>query len=340
MSGTVLITGGSGFVGRAVLERLVARGRTVRALTRSDASATVLAAAGAEAVRGDLGDQPSLERAMEGCEVVYHVAGLNGFCLPDPHVLTVANVEGTRALVRAAGAAGVRRVVYTSSAATIGEPRGTVATESSPHRGGFLSAYERSKHDAERVAFATADALGVELVSVNPASVQGPGRTRGTAKILIDALNGRLKLVVDSRMSIVDVGDCAEGHLLAEERGTPGQRYLLSGVTLTVGEAIALLGRISGHEEHPRRLPPPVAVAMATGAEFLARARGRRPPICREMIRTILHGHAYDGSRATRELGLVYTPIDEALRRTVEWYVAEGLVTRPLPGVPVAVAPA
>ena len=333
MSGTVLITGGSGFVGRAVLERLVARGREVRALTRSEESAAALAAAGADPVRGDLADPGSLERAMEGCAVVYHVAGLNGFCLPDPSALWTANVEGTRAVVRAAGAAGVRRVVYTSSAATIGEARGTVATEASPHRGGFLSHYERSKFDAERVALSTAAEAGVELVCVNPASVQGPGRTRGTAKILIDALNGRLRLVVDSRMSLVDVADCAEGHVLAEERGRPGERYLLSGWTLTVSEAIALLGRISGHEEHPRRLPPPVAMAMATGVELVARARRRRPPVCREMVRTMLHGHAYDGSRATRELGLAYTPVEEALRRTVAWYVESGLVTRPLSGV-------
>ena len=330
MSGTVLITGGSGFVGRAVLERLVARGREVRALTRSEESAAVLAAAGAQPVRGDLGDPASLERAMEGCAVVYHVAGLNGFCLPDPAALWRANVEGTRAVVRAAGRAGVRRVVHTSSAATIGEAHGTVATESSPHRGSFLSHYERSKFDAERVALSTAAGAGVELVSVNPASVQGPGRTRGTAKILIDALNGRLKLVVNSRMSLVDVADCAEGHVLAEERGRTGERYLLSGWTLTVSEAIALLGRISGREEHPRRLPPPVAMAMATAVELVAKARRRRPPVCREMVRTILHGHAYDGSRATRELGLVYTPVEEALRRTVAWYVESGLVTRPI----------
>lgn len=333
MSGAVLITGGSGFVGRTILDRLVARGRTVRALARSDASAAELAAAGAEPVRGDLADPASLEGAMAGCAVVYHVAGLNGFCLPDPSALTVVNVAGTRAVVRAAGAAGVRRIVHTSSAATIGEAHGAVATESSPHRGTFLSHYERSKFEAERAAFATAAEVGVDLVSVNPASVQGPGRTRGTARILIDALNGRLRLIVDSRMSIVDVGDCAEGHLLAEERGVAGERYLLSGITLTVAEAVSLLGRISGRDEHPRRLPPPAAMAMATGAELLGRARGRRPSVCREMVRTILHGHAYDGSRATRELGLAYTPIEESLRRTVEWYVAEGLVTRTLPGL-------
>ena len=140
-------------------------------------------------------------------------------------------------------------------------------------------------------------------------------------------------MVVDSRLSIVDIDDCARGHLLAEARGVPGERYLLSGATLTVSEAVALLGRIAGREEHPRRLPPPVAMAMAGAVEGVARLRGRRPPVCREMVRTILHGHRYDGSRATRELGLVYTPIEESLRRAAAWYVAEGLVTRELPGL-------
>ena len=333
MSAPVIITGGSGFVGGAVLDRLVAAGRPVRALARSDESAAALAAAGAEPVRGDILDPASLERAMAGAEVVYHAAGVNGFCFPDPAVLYRGNVDGTLNVVRAAAAAGVRRVVYTSSAATIGEEPGTLASEASPHRGHFLSHYERSKQRAEGVARSESARLGLELVSVNPASVQGPGRTRGTARILIDALNGRLRLVVNSRLSVVDVADCAAGHLLAEERGAPGERYLLSGATLTVREAVELLGRIAGTRERPQRLPPPVAMAMAAAAEGVARVRGRRPSVCREMVRTILHGHRYDGSRAARELGLAYTPIEESLRRTAEWYVEQGLVTRPLPGL-------
>jgi dihydroflavonol-4-reductase len=333
VSAPVLVTGGNGFVGRAVLDRLVAAGRPVRALARSEASAAALAAAGAEPARGDILDPASLGAAMEGAEVVYHVAGVNGFCFPDPAVLYRGNVDGTRNVVRAAAAAGARRIVYTSSAATIGEEAGTHAAERSPHRGRFLSHYERSKHEAERVALAEAARVGVDLVAVNPASVQGPGRVRGTAKILIDALNGRLRVIVDSRLSVVDVADCAEGHLLAEARGEPGERYLLSGATLTVREAVALLGEIAGGDARPRRVPGPVAMAMAAAVEGAARARGRRPPVCREMVRTILHGHRYDGSRAARELGLVYTPIEESLRRAAEWYVAQGLVTRPLPGL-------
>jgi len=332
-TGPVLITGGAGFVGRAILDRLVAAGRPVRALARSEASAGVLAEAGAEVARGDILDPASLERAMRGAEVVYHVAGLNGFCLPDPAELERMNVTGTRNAVRAAAAAGVRRLVLTSSAATIGEAHGAVATEDSPHRGSFLSHYERSKFAAEREALAEAARLGLELVCVNPASVQGPGRTRGTAKILIDALNGRLRMVVDSRMSLVEIGDCADGHLLAEAHGAPGERYLLCGAVLGVGEAIDLISGIAGLREDPRRLPPPVAMTLATAVELVARLRRRRPPVCREMVRTLLHGHAYDGSRATRDLGLVYTPVEEWMTTTVRWYVAEGLVTRPLPGL-------
>ena len=157
--------------------------------------------------------------------------------------------------------------------------------------------------------------------------MQGPGRTHGTAKLLIDYLNGKLRLLVDSRLSVVDVADCTRGHLLAEARGEPGERYLLSGATLTVREAVELLGRIAGVDERPRALPPRLALAGATAVEAVARVRGRKPPLCREMVRTLLHGHAYDGSRATRELGLVYTPIEESLRRTFDWYVEAGFVT-------------
>lgn len=330
----VFLTGGTGFVGEAILARLIADGRAVRALTRSDAGAERLAAAGAQPVHGDILDPPGLTAAMEGCDVVYHVAGLNGFCLPDPSELVRMNVTGTVNVVRAAGAAGVRRVVYTSSAATIGEADGTIGREDSPHRGSFLSHYEHSKWHAEREALATAADAGVELVSVNPASVQGPGRTRGTAKLLLGYLNGTLKTVIDSRMSIVDVADCAEAHLRAETAGVAGERYLISGATLTVREAIAVMAEIAGIEGVPRILPAPVAMATATVIGAIGRVRRRRMPFCREMMRTLLHGHAYDGTRATRELGLSYAPIEDTLRRTLVWYRKNGFITRPLPGSP------
>jgi dihydroflavonol-4-reductase len=271
-----------------------------------------------------------MRSAARGIAVVYHAAGINAFCLPDPGPMYRVNVEGTRTVVAAAGEAGVRRVVYTSSAATIGEPRDTVAREDTPHRGTFLSHYERSKWQAERAAFAAARAAGLELVSVNPASVQGPGRTRGTAKLLIGYVNGTLKALIDSRMSVVDVDDCAAAHLAAERRGVAGERYLISGATLTVREAVELMGRVAGITAEPRVLPPPLAMAAATVVGAVGRVRRHRAPFCREMMTTLLHGHAYDGGRAVRELGVRYRPLEDTLRRTLAWYRENGLITRSL----------
>jgi dihydroflavonol-4-reductase len=217
-------------------------------------------------------------------------------------------------------------VVYTSSAATLGERKGTVGSEQSPHRGWFLSNYERSKYEAERDVLETAGELGVEVICLNPASVQGPGRATGSTRLLLDYLNGRLKVVVDSTLSLIDIADCVTGHMLAASRGKPGERYVLSGASLTVREGLALLGRIAGVELPVRTLPPSFAMAVATVAEAVARARRRTPRVCRELARTITHGHAYDGSKAVAELGLRYTPIEETLRRTIEWWVEQGLV--------------
>jgi dihydroflavonol-4-reductase len=326
LTDTVLVTGGTGFVGGAIVERLLADGRDVKALARSKDSAQALREVGAEPVRGDILDAEALTAAMRGCDVVYHVAGLNALCLRDPSLLFDVNVQGSRNVVQAAAAAGARRVVYTSSAAALGEARGTVGSETSPHRGSFLSRYERSKFEAEQAVLSLAHETGTEVVCVNPASVQGPGRATGSTRLLLDYLNGRLKMIVDSTISLIDIADCTEGHLLAEVRGEPGERYVLSGATVTVREGIELLGRLTGVNAPVRALPPAAATAAAVAVEAVARLRRKAPRVCRDLVRTALHGHAYDGSRAARELGLIYTPLEETIRRTLDWFRAEGLV--------------
>jgi len=328
----VFLTGGSGLIGGALLERLQARGDQVVALARSDASARALAARGAEVVRGDARDEDGLARGMEGCALLYHVAGVNTLCPDDPAELFHVNVRGAEMAVRAAGRAGVARVVLTSSAAALGEAHGTVGSEASAHRGDYLSVYERTKHEGELAAFAAAPAARVELVAVNPCSVQGPGRAGGTGRILIAFLNGRLKAFVDAPLSIVDVADCVEGHVRAAERGEAGHRYVLAGATLAAREALELLAGLTGVHDRVRILPPSAARAAGALVEGAYRLRGRRPPVCREMVHTLLHGHRYDGSLAERELGLRYTPPRETFRRTIAWALQEGLVTRPLPG--------
>jgi dihydroflavonol-4-reductase len=244
------------------------------------------------------------------------------------------NVEGAETAVRAAARARVQRLVLTSSAASVGEPAGTVGREETRHRGSYLSVYDRSKHHGEQAAFRAARSLGVEVVAVNPSSVQGPGRSAGNGKIIIAYLNGRLRVFVDTYISVVDIDDTVEGHLLAAARGRSGERYVLNGATVTSHEALEIVSELSGVRDRVHMLPPALARSGAAVAEGVARARGRPSSMCRARIRTILHGHRYDGSRATRDLGLSYAPAADTFRRTIEWAVAEGLVTRPLPGLP------
>ena len=327
----VVVTGGSGFVGGALAARLLERGEEVVALSRSDCATRALAGRCSRVVMGDVLDEDSLVSGMEGCALAYHVAAVNTHCPADPAMLLRVNVAGAETTVRAAARAGVGRVVLTSSAATLGEPPGTVGREDTSHRGTYLSVYERSKREGERAAFAAAERLGVELVSVNPSSVQGPGRSAGNGKIVIAYLNGRLPAFVDTQISIVDIDDCTEGHLLAAERGGSGARYVLNGATITSGEALEIVSELSGIRDRVRMVPPALARAAAAIAEGVSRARRRPPSVCRARVATILHGHRYDGSRATRELGLAYRPVAETFRRTIDWAVAEGLVTRALP---------
>ena len=162
--------------------------------------------------------------------------------------------------------------------------------------------------------------------------MQGPGRATGNGKIIIAYLNGKLPVFVDVPVSVVDVADVVEAHLLAAERGRAGARYVLNGATIPSPEALEIVSELSGVADRVRLVPPALARAAAAIAEGAARARGRTCSLCRARVRTILHGHRYDGSRATRELGLSYTPVAETFPRTIEWAVAEGLVTRRLPG--------
>jgi dihydroflavonol-4-reductase len=326
------VTGGSGVVGRPIVSALLAQGRTVVALARSETARRTLEGLGARPAAGDVLDGERLVGSMRGCDVVFHVAGLNAFCLSDPTPLYRANVAGSRAVVRAAARAGARRLVYTSSAAVLGEAPGTVGREDSQHRGWFLSHYERSKWEAERIVVAEALDAGIELVCVNPSSVQGPGRAGGTARILRLYLEGRLRFLVDTRVSLVDVGDCAAGHLLAEERGRSGERYVLNGATMGARDAVTILAEASGVEVTPWLLPRAAARAAGACMEVAAKVTARTPPLCREMVRSILHGHTYDGSKATRELGLHYRPVEDTLRRTFEWLVGAGYVARPRAG--------
>lgn len=326
----VFLTGGSGFIGGALIPRLHEQGHQVVGLARSDTAARTLAERGAETVRGNVLDEDSMAAGMQGCDIAFHVAGLNSHCPKDPAVMMSVNVEGPQNAVRAAAAAGIDRLVLTSSAASLGEAEGTMGSEDSPHRGSYLSVYDRSKHEGEMAAFATAAHEGVELVAVNPSSVQGPGRTHGTGAILIAYINGKLPAFLDVPVSIVDIDDCVEGHLLAAERGGPGQRYVLNGATIPSTRAMEIMSALAGVEHKVRMIPPPVARAVAAASDGVYKMKEGTSPLCSARVRTLLHGHRYDASLSERELGLAYTPVEDTFARVVEWAVAEGLVDQPL----------
>jgi len=276
-------------------------------------------------------DASSLEDAFAGARFVFHVAGLVAACRRDASAVLRTNVIGTRNAVLAAGRAGVERLVLTSSAATIGERAREIGREDTRHRGWFLSAYERSKAEAESEAFALARTGRPEVVGVNPASVQGPGRADGTARLLLLAARGRLPVTLETTVSFVDVGDCAAGHRLAAERGAPGERYLLCGATMSTDETLrivdAVVGRrVGGRPGRRVRVPTgaalPAAALVETGFSILR----RDPPICRELALALMHGRRYDGSRAARELGLEYRAPDETIARTIAWFRTSGLL--------------
>lgn len=321
----VAVTGGSGVVGRSLVRHLVAAGHQVVAQARSARSSELVTSLGAQPVMGDVLDRHSLRALVSGAEWVFHVAGVNELCSADPGHMDLVNIEGSRNVFMACNEAGVRRMVHTSSAATIGEARGTIGTESSPHRGSYLSRYERSKHIAERLVLETVGDL--EVVAVNPSSVQGPGRATGTGKLILNLLNGKLPFVVETTVSIVDIDDCVRGHLLAAANGVSGARYILSGASFGMAEGIDLLASMSGRRSRTAFLPGWVAAGGAAAFEFGARLAGRRPTLCREMVRVLRAGHTYDGTRATRELGLEYTALDVTIRRTIDWFESEGLLS-------------
>ncbi len=320
------VTGGSGLVGGHLTSRLIAEGAVVRCLARSSAAAATVADRGALPVAGDIFGTDALREGMWGVDTVFHVAGINEMCSKDPAVMDRVNIDGTVAMVEAAAANGVRRVVYTSSAAAIGERHGMVGTEHTVHSGEYVSAYARSKHLGEIAAFETADRLGVDLVAVNPSSVQGPGRATGSAELLVRALNAKRPILVDTTLSIVDIEDCTRGHINAAEYGRAGERYILSGATLKVSEAVDLLSAAASRTIEPRWVSEGVVRTVGMAAARVAALFRPSAGICPELVATLLHGHRFDGSKATKDLRFDYTAAGDTIDRTVRWLEDEDIV--------------
>jgi dihydroflavonol-4-reductase len=314
----ILVTGASGFIGGHIARLLAKRGCPVRVLVRRSSDLRGIADLRVERMVGDLREPRSLEPAVTGCETVYHVGADYRLWAPDPSELYRSNVEGTRNLLEAAGRAGVRRVVYTSTVGCIGVP----GDEASPVRLEDMTGhYKRSKFLAEQAALEFSRA-GLPVVVVNPTAPVGEADVKPTptGRIILDFLLGRTPAYVDTGLNLVDVRDVAAGHLLAAERGQPGERYILGGRNVTLREMLGMLARIAGRPAPRVRLPYAAAWLYGAGGTLLARLTGREPRAPLEAVRMARKKMWVQSGKAERELGFQPGPVEDALRRAAEWF--------------------
>ena len=279
---TVLVTGAAGFVGSAVVRRMLGRGYAVRALVRQTSDRRNLEGLEIETVVGDLTDRASLVRALRGCTGLCHVAADYRLWVPDPGPIFRVNVDGTRDLLEAAAEAGVERIVYTSSVATLGNlPGGAPADEDTPVTfAHMIGPYKQSKFRAERQVQRLIAAHGLPVVIVNPSTPIGPGDVRPTptGRMIVEAAAGRMPAYVDTGLNVVHVDDVAEGHVLAFEKGDVGERYVLGGEDMALKDILAAIARITGARPPRFSIPHDLILPLAYAAEAWARLGGRGEP--------------------------------------------------------------
>ncbi len=324
---TALVTGASGFVGSAVVRALLAAGTPVRALVRAASPRGNLAGLDCHVVEGDLLDAASLARAMAGVDTLYHVAADYRLWARDPGDIMRVNVEGTRLVMEAARAAGVARIVHTSSVATL-RPSGdgSPVDETAPHTpASAIGTYKRSKVIAERLVEAMA-ADGLPVVIVNPSTPIGPWdiRPTPTGRIIVDSARGRIPAFVDTGLNLVHVDDVAAGHLLAAAHGRAGERYILGGQDATLKEMLGDIAARTGRRAPTIRLPRAPLYPLAWGAQALARWTGREPMLTADGLTMAKARMFFSSARAERELGYAARPYGEALDGALAWFAAQG----------------
>ncbi|HWZ51336.1 MAG TPA: hopanoid-associated sugar epimerase [Granulicella sp.] len=324
----VFLTGATGFVGSHVARSYAAAGAQLRLLTRSSSNMAALEGLDAEVVVGDLRQAAGLRSAIQGCEAVVHVAADYRLWVRDPKAMYGANVEGTRELLRLAREAGVRRVVYTSSVATMGfKSDGTIVNEETPVGVEcMIGHYKRSKFLGEQEAIQAARA-GQEVLILNPTTPIGPGdrKPTPTGQIIVDFLNRKFPAYVDTGLNLVDVGEVARMHLAALERGRPGERYILGGENLTLKQILDRMSSITGLPSPTMKVPHAVAMVFAFFDENITgRLRGKEPRATVEAVRMGRKMMFASSAKAERELGFKVLPAYSALRAAIEWFVAQG----------------
>ena len=317
----VLVTGASGFLGWHVARVLLERGYAVRALVRAGSQVPEL---DVERVTGDLRDPGSLDRAVSGCGLVFHVAADYRLWAQNPRELYQSNVDGTHNLLEAAHQARVERIVYTSTVGCIGIPHGGVGEESVPVTlGDMVGDYKRSKYMAEAVALEYARD-GLPVVVVNPTAPIGDHdfKPTPTGKIVADFLRGAMPAYIDTGLNVVDVRDTAEGHVLACERGRVGERYILGSENLTLAQILEKLARLTGRKAPTVQLPYVVAYCAGACSTAWSRLTGSPPRVPLNGVRMARKKMWVTHEKARRELGFNPGPADQALARAVQWFGA------------------
>ena len=322
------VTGATGFVGSHVARALAAQGADLRLLVRSGSDLRNIQELQAERVMGDLRDAVSLKKAVAGCDVVFHVAADYRLWVRDPDEMYRSNVEGTKAILEAARESKVRRMVYTSSVATMGfQSNGHLANEESPvSLANMIGPYKRSKYMAEELAI-EAGKSGMDVVVVNPTTPVGERdiKPTPTGRIVVDFLKKKFPAYVDTGLNLVDVAECAQGHIAALEKGRSGERYILGGENLTLKQILDRLADITGLPSP--KIKVPYVVALATGVVdqvVTGYIRNREPRATIDAVRMGRKKMFVSSGKAEHDLGWKTVPVNAALRRAVEWFQANG----------------
>jgi len=321
----IFITGSTGVVGKPLLRKIVDKGHNVFALSRSQNNDHFFSDLGVKKIEGDLFTEAIYDELSDcNIDAIFHIAGVNKMCSKNPEGMFKANIEGTKEMLQLGNRLKIKKFIYTSSAVTLGEEIGTVGNELSDHRGYFLSKYEESKFLAEKEAFDYDK--GFEFVSVNPSSVQGPGRVSGTAKLLISTLNKTYPPLIRNNISIVDIDDCTDGHYQALLNGKDNQRYVLNSFQTTSEELLSKLKSLSEWSGRPIYIPKLGLKIIAPLGDLYKSVSNSTPLICSESARVLTHGHIYDGSKAGDKLNLSYIDLETFMKKTINWLIDESYV--------------
>jgi dihydroflavonol-4-reductase len=322
-----LVSGATGFIGSAVVRKLLARGREVRCYVEPGASRRNLDGLDVEIVEGDVNDRATAGRAMEGCNVFYHLAAIYKLWLPDNALMYEVNVEGTKTMLFAAMKANLDKVVYTSSIAAVGQPEdGSLADETTAFNlWDDANHYVRSKWLSERDALRFASE-GVPVVVVNPAFPFGERdiAPTPTGRFIVEALHERVPGYIDGGFNAVDVDDVAEAHVLAEEKGRVGERYILGAHNLTYREFYAAVTEIAGVKPVTRKLPKRLLLSMAWAMERVADMTQKPPQVTPKGLRYASRKLWFDTTKAHQELGMPRTPLRETIEKSIRWFRANG----------------